>query len=56
MFLQACEVGRELQLEDVEIASVGGHRHQCGCGDVGLLIFYGEGDLHRWNLEGGVLR
>jgi hypothetical protein len=56
IFLQAGEVGGELEAEGVGGGSFGQHRDRGGSDDVGLLVFDGEGDFLWGDLEGGVLR
>ena len=56
IFLQAGEVGGELQAERVGGGSLGQHRDRGGRDDVGLLVFDGEGDFLWRDFEGGVLR
>ena len=56
IFLQAGEVGGELQAESVGGGSFGQHRDCGGRDDVGLLAFDGEGDFLWRDFEGGVLR
>jgi hypothetical protein len=55
IFLQAGEVGGELEAEGLDCGSFGQHRDCGGCDDVGLLVFEGEGDFLWRDFEGGVL-
>jgi hypothetical protein len=56
IFLQAGEIGGELQAECIGGRSFRHHRDCRGHDDVSLLILDGEGDFLRWDFERSVLR
>src|ERR1700677_1693185 len=55
IFLQAGEVGGELQAERLGGGSLGQHRDRGGRDDVGLLVLEGEGDFLRRDFERSIL-